>query len=276
MKHSLLIFMCALEIIACRKSNSPDAGNNGSRLTAISSDSAGAWQFVYTGNLITDLAPDTAISRYGTNANIQYLNTDTIQYVTVDFYDVNNYKIIYALASSKLPLHIDESYFVNGVQYHSNIAEFIYLPGTDLLDSVIVNTNVNAPIIFKFTYTGKNITSVVETQVYNNNSYLLSTFNYTYDNKPNVFRNTDSLLYIYTYPMTALRAQSMVVAAFFAETFSASKFNNISTDGITNGAWNQNLFGSKMTYTKNAAGKITEEIFTDEVFEGLAGKKFYY
>jgi hypothetical protein len=45
---------------------------------------------------------------------------------------------------------------------------------------------------------------------------------------------------------------------------------------ITNGAWNQDSIRSKMIYTLNANGKIAEEVFDNEIFEGLAGKRYFY
>lgn len=264
-------------MIACRKSNNLSTSNNGSKLTAISSDSAGAWKFGYTGNFITSLMPDTDLNLYGTMANIQYVNTNSIQNVTVNFFpDPSNYTIAYSVTSSKLPLRIEQSYIFNGTEYKSDIADFSYLLNTDLLDSVILNPGGNGPIIFKFTYADQNITGVTERQVSNNENVVIGTFSFTYSATPNIFRNTDSLLYIYTYPQTALRAQSMVVAVFFAETFSASTFNTVTTSGITNGAWNQDSISSKMIYTLNANGKIIEEAFDNKIFEGLAGKRYFY
>jgi len=276
MKYILFIFIIASGMISCRKSNNLSTSNDGSKLTAISSDSAGAWKFEYTGNLITSLGPDTDLNHYGNTANIQYINTDSIQYVTVNFFpDPSNYTIRYSLTSSKLPLQIDQSDNVGGTEHKYNIAKFSYLPNTDLLDSVLFN-DYNNLIIFKCTYTGKNITVVTETEVSNNINLVIGTFNFTYSATPNIFRYTDSLIYIYTYPQMALWAQSMVVAAFFAETFSVSTFNSVTTGGITNGAWNQDSISSKMTYTLNADGKVTEEAFDNEIFEDLAGKRYYY
>jgi hypothetical protein len=276
MKYILFIFIIAVGMIACSKSNNLSTSNNGSKLTAISSDSAGAWKFGYMGDLITSLRPDTDLNQYGASANIQYMTTDSIKYVMVNFFpDPSNYTIIYSLTSSNLPLQIDKSNNIGGTEHKYNIAKFSYLANTDLLDSVLFN-HYNDTIIFKCAYTGENITAITETEVSNNKNSIISSFNFSYVATPNIFRDADPLLYIYEYPQTALWAQSMVVAVFFSETFSASTFNIVTTSGITNGAWNQDSIRSKMTYSLNANGKITKEAFDNEIFEGLAGKRYSY
>ena len=83
MKYILLIFMI-VSVIACRKNDNLSSSNNGSKLTAISSDSAGAWRFGYTGDLITSMVADTSLRPYGFNASIQYSHTGSIDYVTVN------------------------------------------------------------------------------------------------------------------------------------------------------------------------------------------------
>jgi hypothetical protein len=255
-------------VIACRKNDNLSSSNNGSKLTAISSDSAGAWRFGYTGDLITSMVADTSLRPYGFDASIQYSHTGSIDYVTVN-------SMTYSLTSLKLPSQIYETETVGGTEQKHDIATFTYLPNTGLLDSVLLNHYIDT-IIFKFTYTGENITTVTETQVSNNERFALGSFNYTYSATPNIFRQADPLLYIYAYPQTALFAQSMVVATFFAETFSASTFSSITTSGATNSAWGQDSMTGNMTYTVNANGKVTGEVFDNEIFKALAGKKYYY
>jgi hypothetical protein len=100
----------------------------------------------------------------------------------------------------------------------------------------------------------------------------------TYGNTPNVFRHTDSLLYIYSYPASVFELQPELITAFFAETFSTATFNSLTTGGILGGQWNgeaYSSFSSHMTYTLNADGKVTAEIF-DTFFNNIAGKRYYY
>jgi hypothetical protein len=68
----------------------------------------------------------------------------------------------------------------------------------------------------------------------------------------------------------------MVIAAFFAETFSASTFNCVTTSGITSNGWIESSLKSKMIYHLNSHGKVTAETFSSNVFEGGAGKEYLY
>ncbi len=271
MKHILILFISALIISSCLKSSG--LPGNGTKLMAISNDSAGAWQFGYTGNYITSIGPDPSLSPpYNQwdvqTCSIQYTNLNSFEYVSLSFVeDTLNWTINYTLTPSKLPLRIAGD--IN--------AEFIYLPNTNLLDSVILYSGSDQ-LIFNVTYTGQNITEVTESQVLNNQNTVIGTYTYTYTTTPNVFRQTDSLLYIYSYPQTPFD-QSPVIAAFFAETFSASTFDSLCTYGPINytGVITDTISG-KMTYSLNADGKITEESFGNNYanFCELAAKKYYY
>ena len=105
---------------------------------------------------------------------------------------------------------------------------------------------------------------------------VVANYSYTYGNENNVFLKTDSLLYIYSYPFTAMVAQAMVTAAYFAESFSASTFTSIHVSGITSDYVFSNNQTSTMTPSLNPNGKIVAETFSDPAFEGLAGKKYTY
>jgi|GEM_PF-2323237 len=283
MKYKLLIFISVSTVIACRKSNNLDASDNGSKLIAISNDSAGEWRFGYTGNFITGIIEDTTPYRDGRKtANIQYTNTGSIQIVTIIFPDSSSY--IYSLSYSKLPLRIDQSNYIDGIEHNSNFMDFSYFPSTDLLDSVIVNGVTlpllngvsNGHIIFKFIYTGQNITNITESIADSNNqNVVLSTSDFTYSATPNIFRHTDSLLYIYTYPQIPSWGQPQDIAVFFAETFSASTFNSVTTSDVNNGIGDLISISSKMVYSLNANGRIIQEAF-DSGFEGIVGKRYYY
>jgi hypothetical protein len=279
MKHFPVIFICLLGITACRKSNNVSTENNGTRLTSIIRDSAGTFDFIYSNNLIKSvmrslpnadppgIAYDTLI--------FENLNTDSNQLVSVKYSsNLAEYSISYLLTSSKLPLRV--FYTDSGIV--RDYARFIYFPNTDILDSVILNSayNNSENILFRFNYTGQNISRITEWQISSTQNLQVAAFDFTYDTKANIFRQTDPLLYIYSYPFTPFGTQPMVIASFFAETFSASTFNSVTTSGITNVAWNQNSISSKMTYHVNANGKVTAETFSNAIFEGLTGKKYLY
>jgi hypothetical protein len=249
MKSTLAMLLCIFGMIACRKSNASLVAGSGSRLTGIFVDSPGIiLNLGYTGDQITSMGRNYA-------TNIEYTDTNATQYVILHFYpDSLDYSITYALTTSKL-----------------------YSQSTDLLDSVIAfpDTPYYGPLIFKFTYTGQNITQVTESQISNSIRYSIDTFNFTYSNTPNVFRYTNSLLYIYTDPISVFHAQPPFVASFFAETFSASTFNSmtISNAGF---AWAGYTGTYTMNFTLNAEGRITEESFLTGSQASFADKKYYY
>lgn len=278
MKYFSIILIFIVGIISCRKNNfSSRTKNVESKLNAIYSDSAGAWKFGYTNELITSLSPDTEIAQYGNTANIQYVQADPIQYVKLNFTaDPTSFFLRFLLTPSKLPLQIDQGYFAGGTEHSAEFAKFIYVKNTNLLDSVIVKVYSGLSIIFKIIYTNQNIINITETSIYDGQRLATGTFNFSYIGVPNIFRHTDSLLYIYSYPQTVFYAQPMVIPAFFAETFSVSTFNSISISSIPGNLWGQDPVISKMTYVLNEDEKITEENFSNEIFEDLAGKKYYY
>ncbi|MGN6531983.1 MAG: hypothetical protein ACTHK0_09545 [Ginsengibacter sp.] len=280
MKYIPLAFICLLATGACYKSNGLSGANDGDKLISIVSDSAGILHFGYRNHVITtlkqhmnDVDQDSGI--------INYTKTDSNEIVSIGF-PQGNYTINYKLKSSKLPLLI---YYTNPdtTYVHSPyMAEFFYIPGSDILDSVVYHYFY--PVVFKFTYSGQNISRITEWKELPAEKLQIGTFDFTYDSTPNIFRQTDPLLYIYSYPASAF-SQTMVMATFFAETFSGSTFNSVATSGITSNPWSQspvtytmtpNLITSTMTYSLNSHGKVTEEAFSNHIFEVLVGKKYVY
>ncbi|MGN6196912.1 MAG: hypothetical protein ACTHOB_18370 [Ginsengibacter sp.] len=271
MKYIPVIIICVAGITACHKSNVSLRETSGSRLTSIVLDSAGTFDFEYTDSLITGFTEHFPAGGVDSGL-IQYTQPDSDQLVTITL-PGSHYSLNYQLNSSKLPLLVFLSNPDSAI--HPPMVQFAYLPGTDRLDSVVAHA-MNKDV-FKFTYTGQNITGITEWVILNGQNTQVAAFDFTYDSTANIFRQTDPLLYIYSYPPhTAFVAQPMVIAAFFAETFSASTFNGVTTSGITTGGWGQNAISSKMTYQFNSNGKITSETFSNDIFEGLAGKRYVY
>lgn len=258
----VILWCIAATAIACHKSPPP------SKLVSISSDSTGAWDYTYTGNQITGItAGPTSNPHFPRYAQVRYTDSAGQRYVNVlDFGDSISY--LYALNGEEMPTRIVS----NGMF----LASFIYRPGSDLLDSVIYDLDGYYKNTFKIAYTGQNITGITERYISSDQNFIISTYNFTYNNTSNVFRKTDPLLYIYTYPSTALIAQPMVVAAFFAETFSANTMDSISLYSANFNSGNPGTYSTGVTCMTNADGKISAEVFSESVFEGLAGKAYVY
>jgi hypothetical protein len=276
MKEFFFICLCVTGMVSCSKPRSSTSFDNGKKLIAIECDSAGSWEFGYAGNLIAKMSQDTTVAG---GSSIQYTDSGSDQLVTVfSTYDSISYPIIYTVSAAKLPLTIDQPYTYGGTPYLEE-ADFIYFPMTSLLDSVTLTLygggNTQLQNTYKFTYTDQNITQIDMNLVSGNVSYGIGSVAVAYSHSANIFRHTDSLLYIYAYPGTVFQAQPMLIAAFFAETFSASTFNGISLSGLITEAY-QNDTSSKMTYTLNQDGKLIAETFDDFIFAFVVGKKFVY
>jgi len=179
------------------------------------------------------------------------------------------------LNSFKLPVRIIFYHIINGVEVSSNYAYFFYHNDTRFLDSAKVYYG-GGWLVFKPTYSGNNISRIEESFLYSMQNTIMANFSYTYSNESNVFQETDSLLYVYSYPVTAMDRQAMVSAAFFAETFSANTFNGIHVSGITSDYVFPQNQTSSMTPSVNKNGKIIAETFSDPIFGGLAGKRYTY
>ena len=267
MKYLALAPVSILLLFSCQRNNDLSvSGNNGQKLQSITSDSAGVLELSYNGDTINRISGNQF-------ANIQYLNYGDTQCVSLSFGDESGVK--YFLNSFKLPTKIIFSNSTSGVEVNSDYADFFYHKATNLLDSAIVHEN-GYLLIYKPTYSGNNISGMEERYVSATQDIIIANYNYTYSNESNVFIKTDSLLYIYTYPLTAMNNQAMVTASFFAETFSASTFNSIHVSGITSDYVFPNNETSTMTPSVNANGKIVAETFSDPAFESLAGKKYSY
>lgn len=267
MKYLFLASISIFLLVSCKRNNDLTAsGNNGKKLKSISSDSAGVFEFAYSGDTITSISGNQA-------ATIQYLKYGDTQCVYLSF----GYKegIKYYLNTFKLPIKIISINSTNGVEVNSDYATFFYHNDTNLLDSVIVY-DLGYKIVFKTTYSGNNISGIEESYVSATQTTVVANYSYTYGNENNVFLKTDSLLYIYSSPVTGMVTQAMVSASYFAETFSASTFDSIHVSGITSDYVFPNNQTSTMTPSVNASGKIVAETFSDPVFEGLAGKKYTY
>ena len=263
----LVVSISIFLLVSCQKHNDSNAsGNNGRKLKSISSDSAGVIKLVYTGDSIT------GISGIQT-ATLQHLKYGDTPCVSLSFGDEEGFK--YLLNSFKLPVKIIYYHITNGIEINTDYAYFFYHNNTNLLDSANVYYGGGC-LVFKPTYSGNNISRMEESYLYSTQKTIVANFSYTYSNENNIFQKTDSLLYIYSYPVTAMDRQAMVSAAFFAETFSANTFNSIHVSGITSDYVFPNNQTTTMTTSVNANGKIVAETFSDRMFEGLAGKKYTY
>ena len=266
MKYLALVSVSIFLLVSCQRNNDlTTSGNNGKKLISISSDSAGIFNFDYNGDSIISISGNQS-------AMIQHLKFGDTQCVSLSF---GNEGIKYFLNSYKLPTKIIFSNSTNGVEVNTDYADFFYHNDTNLLDSAIVNEH-GYKLIFKPTYSGNDISRIEESYVSTTQNTIVANFAYTYSNENNVFLKTDSLLYIYSYPVTAMTHQAMVSASFFAETFSASTFNSIHVSGITSDYDFPNHQTSTMTTSVNGNGKIVAETFSDLGFESLAGKKYTY
>ena len=267
MKYFALIPISIILLVSCQQNNelSPSV-NNGQKLQTITSDSSGVFEFSYNGDTINRISGNQF-------ADIQYLKSGDILCVSLSL--GNGYGVKYFLNSFKLPTKIIFSDSTSGVVVNSDYADFFFHKATSLLDSAIVN-ETGYQLIYKPTYSGNDISGMEERYVSATQNIIIANYNYTYSNENNIFIKTDSLLYIYSYPVTAVNNQPMVTASFFAETFSASTFNSIHLSGITSDYEFKDHQTSTMTPSVNLNGKIIAETFSDPAFEGLAGKKYTY
>ena len=271
MKYIPVIFVCLL-ICACRKSDNRMA-TNGTRLISITSDSAGIISFEYSNNLITSITERLPIREAPDESSVvYYTNTGSNHLVSVRSAG-NSFN--YKLNSSDLPLLISDSYTDSGgIVHESNLAEFIYLPNTDILDSINKFYSDTLNFVYKFEYSGQNISKITEWQKTPTMYLSVATFEYTYGTTANVFRQTDSLLYIYNYPNTAILGQTIVAGFFFAETFSKSTFSSMKTYELVNDGNPYNSY--KISCELNSKGKITSETLDNDIVNNDIIKKYVY
>jgi hypothetical protein len=260
MKNLSLVLILSITLLCCRKSDSSDTVQ---KLIRIESDSAGAWNLGYTNNQITSLHPTPGSLLNGAD-NIQYINTDSCEYITIN-------QVKFAINHSKLPIKIyrDNNIFIN----------FFYRTGTNMLDSVIWynpnNLANDAKKIFRFTYSGQNIVNI-NAYYFANSTYSTIRENYTfsYGNASNIFRTSDSLLHVFSYP-SSFGELPTDAGLYFAETFSESTFNKMTIDIDSNDP----QFGYQvhetfnMSYNLNNQGKITAENFDNGP---ISRKRYFY
>ncbi len=259
MKYRFVAFLCLSSLIACHKgvrTINPAMDT----LIGISVDTAGVYGFTYSGGEISGITqglPDTAGFYLG---NIHYTDDEVLVYFpTVE----TSYQ--YELNAYKLPIQI--SWSPNNTTSIVPLAVFAYAPGTDMLDSVMMYP-YNGTFTYTFQYTGQDITQVDEKF----EGTPLGTFQFGYGGANNIFRASDSIFYVYAYPYTVAGEQDVIIAAFFAETFSAHTFNKLTAIN----SYEFGSFSSNMTYTVNQDGKITSENFVPAQYGELAAKNFYY
>jgi hypothetical protein len=263
MRYITFIYVSFILLTSCNRNNNFIA-NDGVRLKSITSDSAGTLQFAYSNDTITSVSG-------GENANIQYISIGDTPCVSISYSDGEMIK--YYLNLFKLPIKI-VFYNTSGVANADYGVDFIYQKGTFLLDSAILRES-GYKLIFNVVYSGNNISQIQESYVSTTQNTVVAIFDYTYSSENNIFRKTDSLLYVYSYIQPAVDRQAMVTATYFAETFSASTFSGIKVSGITSDYVFPDNQTSTMTPSLNN-GKIVKEFFSDPVFEGLAGKRYNY
>jgi hypothetical protein len=165
---------------------------------------------------------------------------------TSDFY------VEYFLNESKLPKRIFKNY-----QASTNEIFFHYKMGTNLLDSAVsVNSFAWAQKEkYTFTYNGGNITQVAIQFFYKDGTSGIISISYTYYSAPNIFRNTDSLLYIYINPAADLSYNNILF--YFPKVFSEATFHTYSIQHAVRPRQ------GKLNYTLNNKGKIAKEWYED-------------
>lgn len=228
MKKILLLFCCACLFNACKKTTTSLASNsNGNSDTLISitgdTDSSTNFFYYYNNNQVTDI--------YTFYKN----SPDSVHYAHLDYTDDSYIKVTdplnelryteYFLTNLKLPLTIiKHSDVLNEVE----TINFYYKPGTNFLDSISDNlTQGYYKMHYEFDYEGQNVSDVLVTQSYSGGSGT-SSLHYTYDiSTQNIFRRTDSLLYILTDPFATQISNTYIPQGFFANVFSAFTFNNL-------------------------------------------------
>jgi hypothetical protein len=233
-KFYLLLFIISpVVFLACKKEN-----GSASVLRSYT-DSMGLFNFTYTNNMATTIFT----SNWKKYISFQH-KENYIKAIGIDM------ETEYFLNSFKLPVRIVYSY--DGSNTHE--VNYYYKAGTKILDSVVSNVGYAGTIKDKYTfaYNGENIEKVIVTSYYSYTSAVSQSFlSYTYSSAPNVFRNSDPLLFIYTNPLGLFNYHSLLF--YFPKTFSASTFATCSYPDYT---------GTKMVklnYSTNSDGKIVKE-----------------
>jgi len=241
---SYLIAASIVIIVSCKKEQSK------SKLTGYK-DSMYKYQAYYTNGKISALQISD-----GYQKRFEYKE----DYVKVTDFPFTSF-FEYFLNNSKLPTSIIQHYD----QSHKGELNFFYKAGTIILDSAVWTV---AGVPFKekyaFTYSGGNINEIRIDHFNSDGTVSKTNFSYTYYTSPNIFRSTDSLLYIYINPQADLNFHNLLF--YFPKIFSAATFKTYSHfDGVK-------LNGGTLNYTTNSAGKITKEWYDGYGY----GYDYYY
>ncbi|HVG13631.1 MAG TPA: hypothetical protein VM935_01685 [Chitinophagaceae bacterium] len=157
----------------------------------------------------------------------------------------------YFLNNANLPNKISRFYFAtSNYPSFSNEILFYYKAGTNYLDSAVAlsTSTWKEKVKYTFTYNGDNIAKATEQVFYKDGVETESVTSYTYESSPNIFRNTDPLLYVYINPIADLSYHNFLF--YFPKIFSAHTFSTYSLHSGRVG---------KLNYTLNDKGKITKE-----------------
>ena len=264
MKNILFLYLIALSfiLISCKKGSSGDAKIS-SRLIGVQ-DSMYLLSFIYEGDKITHANFSFSNSPLKSDyANFEY-SGDTDIKVSSPTSDV---RTEFFINDSKLPVRMTRHETgTDGTKYNSK-ADFFYKPGTNVLDSVngyYLNTSTRY-IHFTFEYDGGNISKTIR-----NEGLLIDTFTYAYDVTPNLFRNSNPLLYVYSDPLGQLSPvyyydyPFYTMVFFFPKVFSGSTLNTFSYT-----SWGRIIHG-KLSYTLSNDNKVSKEWY------GGYGKEYLY
>jgi hypothetical protein len=231
MKTFLTLLCFVFFLFSCEKNNIITQPVNTSKLMSITSadpndDSSANYFFYYAGNRVTDI--------YWKSRS----TNDSFHLAHFDYVDDNYIKVTmptdellyteYYLNNFKLPVTIIK----HSGSLEPETLNFSYKQGTNLLDSVNDSRIAGYySMHYAFNYQEDNISDILITQPFSGGSGNYS-LHYTYDlSTPNIFKHTDSLLFIYTDPFASQISTTYIPHNFFANLFSASTFETISFIG---------------------------------------------
>ena len=167
---------------------------------------------------------------------------------------------------SKLPMRMTRHETRSDSTQYNSEADFFYKPGTNVLDSVngYYSDTSSSYIHFTFEYEGENISKTIRKY-----GAFTDTFSYAYDVTPNLFRNSDPLLYIYSdllelSPLDYYDYPFYTMIFFFPKVFSTSTLNTFSYT-----SWGS-IINGKLNYTLSNDNKILKEWY------GGYGKEYIF
>ncbi len=276
MKKFPIFILSIFMLTACRKNEDifiTDANENDSELTGIKGDSIGIWEYRYSDKRIAEIY--TAYPQGGNlpthhYAHIEYLGDSIVKISSPDYYNVY---VEYFLMNFKLPLRLQYHYEdTAGSPIFKAETDFFYKPGTNLLDSVNVKLFISNGyyVHYAFEYENQNISKFIRTHFDFNSTDTpyKDTFYFSYDTStPNIFRQTDSLLYIYENPFADFSYYNMLL--YFPKLFSESTIRKVS----------RTVYGKTidagLNYTLTDRNKISKESYNDDVETWLSKEYFY-